>query len=240
MQNRQGHHKHEQCSYLWCKTKKKIVHLTYRFIIKLRIGHPMSLSIFSTTSLVSLITLSLITSNIEAAKPMTEDDLGGVSAETGDNILNIFGAPAAGLTIDQDYTSTSPSEQQDTYQEGDTTEVFALEEIKSLENSSINQTIEPLVQDVDISVFEEAIYASKQTVGTANLLDFSSSEIRYFDKDVHHKLTIISNNNIETTRDLYIDLLTVKELNTTEGGPSAGSIFLSDWRSQGKTSIISR
>jgi hypothetical protein len=200
----------------------------------------MSLSFFSTTTFVSLISLSLITSSIEAAKPMTENDLGGVSAETGDNILNLLGAPAAGLTIDQDYTSSPLDEQHDTYQEGETTEVFAIEEIKSLENNDINKTAQPSEQDVNIGDFEEAIYASKQTIGIATSLDFSNSEIRYFNKNFHHDATIITNNNIETTRDLYIELLSVDKLNTSEDGPSAGSIYLSDWRSQGTTSIISR
>jgi hypothetical protein len=199
----------------------------------------MSLSIFSTTTFVSLIALSLITSNIQAAKPMTEDDLGGVSAETGDNLLNLLGAPAAGLTIDDDgdYTPSSLAEPHDTYKEGETTEVFAMNEIKSLENNSINQAVLPLEQDVDISTYEEAIYASKQTIGVATSLDFSSSEIRYFDKNMNHDVNIITNNNIATTRDLYIDLLSIDKLNTSEDGPSAGNIYLSNWRSQGKTTV---
>lgn len=199
----------------------------------------MSSNIFSSTTFVSLIALSLITSNIEAAKPMTEDDLGGVSAETGDNILNILGAPAAGLTIDEDYTSPSHSEQHDTYKEGDTTEVFAIKEINLLENNSINLTAQPSEQDIDISAFEEAIYASKQTIGIATSLDYSNSEIIYYDKNMHHDVNIITNNNVATTRDLYIESLSIDKLNISKDGPSAGNIYLSDWRSQGKTTIIS-
>jgi len=200
----------------------------------------MSLRIFTTTTFVSLITLSLVSLNIQAAKPMTEDDLGNVSAETGDNILNILGAPAAGLTIDQTDDTSSSSGEYSTYQEGETTQVFAAKEIKSLVNDSISHTNDVLEQEVDISAFEEAIYASKQTIGIATSRDYSNSEIRYFDKDVHHELTIISNNNIETTRDLYIDLLSIDQLNTSKDGPSAGSIYLSDWRSQGTTTVKSR
>lgn len=199
----------------------------------------MSFSIFTTTTFVSLVALSLVSLNLHAARAMTEDDLGNVSAETGSNILNLFGAPAADLTIEQSETATA-SEQHDIYKEGETTEVFAVEEIKSLENKSINNTSESSVQDLDISAFEEAIYANKQTVGIATSLDYSNSEIKYFNKNMHHDLTINTDNNIETTRDLYIDLLTIDKLNTTKDGPSAGSIYLSNWRSQGTTSIQSR
>ena len=199
----------------------------------------MSFSIFTTTTFVSLVALSLVSLNLHAARAMTEDDLGNVSAETGSNILNLFGAPAADLTIEQSETATA-SEQHDIYKEGETTEVFAVEEIKSLENKSINNTSESSVQDLDISAFEEAIYANKQTVGIATSLDYSNSEIKYFNKNMHHDLTINTDNNIETTRDLYIDLLTIDKLNTTKDGPSAGSIYLSNWRSQGTTTIQSR
>lgn len=213
----------------------------------------MSSRFFTTTTLISL---SLISLNIYAAKPMTEDDLGSVSAETGNNILNLLGAPAAGLTIDISNDSPSSSNtkfsnltaseatstpaQYDTTHEGETTNDFAIEEIKSLENSSdFSQNLAPN-NDVDISAFEEAIYASKQTIGVANSLEFSNSEIRYFDKDVHHNLTILSDNKVTISRDLQIDLLKVDKLNTTKDGPSAGSIYLSDWRSQGTTRINSK
>lgn len=225
---------------------KKNCTLNIQLQIKHTIGLSMSLSLFTPKNFARLITLSLISINIQAAKPMTEDDLGSVSAEAGDNILNLLGAPAAGLTIDHadtnsdGNTAASSSEQYDTYNEGETTKDFAIEEIKSLENVSINQPNAFPDHDVDISAFEEAIYASKQTIRIATSLDFSNSEIRYLDKDMHHNLTVISENNINISRDLQIDLLKVDKLNTSEDGPSAGSIYLSDWRSQGTTRIRSK
>lgn len=200
-------------------------------------------STLTMTACVSFIAFSLASTYSFAAKPMTETDLGDVSAETGSNILNLLGAPAAGLTIEQgdaeDYASSISSEQQKTYKEGETTAIFAIEEIKSLEKDSMIHTGKEPDLDVDISAFEEAIYASKQTIGIATSLDFSNSEIKYFDKDVHHDLTIISDNNIKVTRDLKIEQLSIDELKTTDNGPSAGSIYLSDWISQGSTRILS-
>ena len=203
----------------------------------------MSSHSLTATTVISLITLCLASLNTHAAKPMTEGDLGNVSAETGDNILNYFGAPAAGLTIDSDGSQEEfepqASEQHDTYKEGETTEVFAIEEIKSLEENSKSQT-NLLTEEVNIGAFEEAIYASKQTIGVATSLEFSNSEIKYLDKNVHHDLTVISNDNIKVSRDMHIDILKVDKLNTTENGPSAGSIYLSDWNSQGSTTVKSR
>jgi len=194
-------------------------------------------------ALVSLLALSATSFYAHSAKPMTENDLGEVSAVTGDHILNMFGAPAAGLTIDQAETISSNEEiaatnKKETYKEGNTTEVFANAEIKSLESESSEQPLSSPSIDVDISVFEEAIYASKQTIGVATTLNSSNSEIQYFDKNMHHELTVLSNNNVKITRDLHIDLLKIDKLNTTADGPSAGSIYLSDWRSRGSAHMV--
>jgi len=199
---------------------------------------------FTTKALVSLLTFSAISMYAHSAKPMNETDLSSVSAVTGENILNLFGAPAAGLSIDQAEPLATSSKkvalsEDEIYQESSTTEIFAEAELESLEKSSSKQA-PPSNLDIDISAFEEAIYASEKTIGVATSLNSSNSEIRYSNNKVHHDLTVTTGNDIKVSRDLHIDLLKVDDLRTSAEGPSAGSIYLSDWRSKGTTHIVTR
>ena len=49
----------------------------------------------------------------------------------------------------------------------------------------------------------------------------------------------INNGGVAVSRDLLIDLLKIENLrgNNTDESRSAGSVYLSDWRSQGDTRI---
>jgi len=179
-----------------------------------------------------------------SAKPMNENDLGSISAVSGENILSLFGAPAAGLSIEQAGALATSSKnttlsKNETYEEGSTTEVFAEAELESLEKDSSEQVPPPNL-NIDISAFEEAIYASKLTTGIATSLDSSNSEIQFFNKNMNRNLTVITGNDIKVSRDLHIDLLKIDDLRTSAEGPSAGSLYLSDWRSKGTTHMVTR
>lgn len=197
-----------------------------------------------------LLTLSTFSFFVYSAKPMSENDLGNVSAVTGDNIINLLGSPSAGLRddnadltfnseddLDLDFSTENPDASNDVFETVKASEDLTEEELKALYEDSHRTSIDN-IGAVDTSVYDEAIAAAKQTVGKADSFSASRSEIIYLDKNVHHDMTKLNNNSVIVTRDLYIDLLTIDKLSTTANGTSAGSIYLSDWRSQGTSKIV--
>jgi len=191
----------------------------------------------TTKTLALIVTFSIISFYAYSARPLSESDLDNVSAVTGDNILNLFGAPAAGLTSDDNAELTLPGKDDD-IEEAKANETAVNEELKSLDEKNDDPSLLPDSDSIDISAYEEAINASKETVGTASTSHASSSEIRYLDKNVHHEMTPLNTNSVKVVRDMFIDRLTIDDLRTNREGDSAGSIYLSDWRSQGSATLV--
>lgn len=190
-----------------------------------------TLTLFKTFFSLLLITASVyFVSAPHAAQPLTESDLGNVSAEIGPNFLNIFGAPAAGVSDDVLTTDTSI--------EGEETDVISSSELEDIEIDQLERTSSTELPIIDSATAHESIEASVRTNGQAEVFD-TSSEIQFLNKDFHHELEVEELNQVTHTRDLSVDMLKLENLKGDHDDPNrhAGSIYISDWHSRGFTRI---
>jgi len=178
-----------------------------------------------------LVFAGLVTSNLHAVQPLSENDMDSVSAETGQNIIDIFGPAGAGLADD------SPDE---TPSEGEEAKAAANTVLE--DNETIDASNAPSVQPTSLS-FEEAeaaITANAKTVGNAQLLD-TNSQIEYKTKDFHHEADFLKDGTVVHTRDLQVDLLKLENLSGDyDDNQNYGNIYLSDWESRGSTRMQER
>jgi len=165
-----------------------------------------------------------------AVQPLTESDMDNVSVETGQNILDIFGAAAAGLEDDID-PNEGAEESKDTASKD--AAQFALQDNEQDASESTN-AVSPSYTSFEDA--QAAIEANAKTIGTANVFK-TSSEIQYNDKDFSHKADFLRDGSVVHTRDLKIDLLKLENLrgDYNDSERSAGSIYLSNWESRGST-----
>lgn len=178
-----------------------------------------------------------------AVQPMSESDLEFVSATTGANILNIFGASQAGLKIDdstvENTDTSSVSLNTESFNEGEATKPIALNKLRSIEedNLQIPNTNAELLLSKDTQ--DKVLTINEQTTGTSSVFA-TNSEINYKTNNVHHQMRNLENGGVGVSRDLQIDSLKLENLrgDNFDDGRSAGSIYISDWRSQGDTRII--
>jgi len=213
-------------------------------------------SLKSVPLLLISIALGLPSLTIHAAESMTEmteSDLDNISAEAGFSLLNIFGAPAAGLTDDAPFDE----------QEGDkeTTSDFQISSGNRLdeEENNTRKTAEDKLGDIESDQLEAEVHintpilsfnevlgslkASEETIIKASALvgrdqdDTTTNELQYQNQDYHHGLEVLGKNEVINTRDLQIDLLKLENLRGDhfDDSRSVGSIYISDWHSQGST-----
>ena len=183
------------------------------------------------------VVFTFFVSSAFAVQPLSESDMDNVSAETGQNILNVFGPAAAGLT--EDYT---PSKQQENGETQHASEV-ATNVLNDIEQDVLT-TDDNSQTDSSNLTFEEAqaaIEAGVKVVGEAfhREGDSTTSEIQYSEKDFHHEAEFLVDGSVIHNRDLQIDLLKLENLRGgyDDNNPSAGNIYLSDWQSRGSTRI---
>ena len=194
--------------------------------------------------------LSVLAVSAHAVQPMTESDLEIVSATTGDNILNIFGASEAGLRIDNDKLvepgsatlspeSSSTSLNKEQFQEGENANSIAASEIRDIEQKSREATKAIPTNSIEKKLEQTTIEAGKSTSKTSSAYS-TSSEINYKTANFKHQMRELDNGGVAVTRDLQIDLLKLENLKGAyyDETRSAGSIYLSDWRSRGDTRIV--
>jgi len=194
--------------------------------------------------------LSVLAISAQAVQPMTESDLEIVSATTGDNILNIFGASEAGLRVDNDKQvepgsatlnaeSSSASLNKEQFQEGENATTIAASEIRDIEQKSRQATAAIPSNSIERKHEQTAIEASESTSKTSTTYS-TSSEINYKTANFKHQMRELDNGGVAVTRDLQIDLLKLENLKGAyyDENRSAGSIYLSDWRSRGDTRIL--
>lgn len=206
----------------------------------LNLNHP-----FINRLLLTLLGLSISTLTT-AVQPMSESDLEIVSATTGANILNIFGASQAGLKVDDsDNPGLAISKTELTsekYSEGEATAPIALSKLQSLEKESIQTTNSSPNQTPALSAEAQntIVKLNEFTKGEASLYS-TSSEINYKASNVHHEMRNLENGGVGVSRDIQVDLLKLENLRGAHADESrsAGSIYISDWNSQGDTRIIS-
>tara|TARA_R110001592_G_scaffold178865_1_gene420133 strand:- start:1462 stop:2097 length:636 start_codon:yes stop_codon:yes gene_type:complete len=183
----------------------------------------------------------LLSAQVLAVQPMSESDLEVVSATTGSNILNIFGASQAGLKVDgydsEDKVSSPAKLEAESFDEGEATKPIALNALRAIEDDNFHT---PNNKDLAISKASQftILKINEQTTGSTSLFT-TSSEINYKTSNVHHEMREIRNGGVAVSRDLQIDSLKIENLrgNYLDESRSAGSIYISDWRSQGDTRI---
>jgi len=177
-----------------------------------------------------------------AVQPMSESDLEIISATTGSNILNIFGASQAGLKIDDSMSEStevsSVSLNTENYNEGEATKPIALNKLRTIEQDNLqipNNTELVVSKDTQNTV----IKINEQTTGNSSVFT-TSSEINYKTSKVHHQMRNIEDGGVAVSRDLQIDLLKLENLrgDSMDDSRAAGSIYISDWQSRGDTRII--
>jgi len=223
-----------------------------------------------TPKLISLllfsITLGLFSPTIYAAElvpevtempemtEMTEGDLDNVSAEAGLNLLNIFGAPAAGLTDDapvggglegdkevENNFQVSPRNQLDT--EEDNTRKTAEGELIDIESDQLHVEVLINIPILSLDEVDNSLKAAEVTFSQASALagrdpdNTTTSQLYYQNKNYHHDLEILGPNEIISTRDVVVDLLTLENLRGDHFSDPTdyGSIYISNFRSQGST-----
>jgi hypothetical protein len=180
---------------------------------------------------------------IFAVQPMSESDLEVVSATTGSNILNIFGASQAGLTVDDSGTVNQEVStvklNSENYSEGEATKHIALNELRTIEEDSLQTPSNSTELIISNQSQVTLLKVNEQTKGNASVFS-TNSEINYKTSNVHHQMRNIEDGGVAVSRDLQIDLLKLENLrgDNLDDGRSAGSIYLSDWRSQGDTRIF--
>ena len=186
-------------------------------------------------NLAAIIGVSLSSTSL-AVQPLSEEDMGEVSFESGLNLLNVYGPTSAGLSDDLEVAK--PSEEENPNQAIETAASTAKELLEDSESNNEAPVTIDTNADVTFKEFEEAIKASVETVGTAQVFD-TTSEIQYRKKDFFHGAEFLDNGDVVHTRELQIDLLKLENLriDPLENNPSAGNIYLSDWESRGSTTL---
>lgn len=191
--------------------------------------------------LTAIIAFSAQTGLVHAVQPMTETDLEIVSAITGDNILNIFGASQAGLTVDTDKNSitSQPTLKTEKYQAGETTSKKLMHQIQQsseLPAYTMESTSNTLPDASGVST----LLKSNEYSTKSSDLNTTSSEINYQSSNFKKERRSLENGGVGITRDLQIDLLKLENLrgDQTDESRNAGSIYLSDWHSRGDTRIV--
>lgn len=164
-----------------------------------------------------------------AVQPLSESDMDDVSAETGRNILDIFGPAAAGLEEDTEISASEKAEDDDTT-------TIAAQVLEEAEDQIKRQDISSVEPQLSFEEIENALEAGVSVIGSAKVFD-TTSEIQYREQDFHHKAEFLADGSVIHERDLYIDLLKLENLrgDDTSSDGSLGSIYLFDWRSQGST-----
>lgn len=191
--------------------------------------------------------LSALSSSAYSVQPMTESDLEVVSATTGDNILNIFGASQAGLKVDADekvepgsatlQTEINASLNKEQFQEGESVSDIAAMKLRDIEQKTFSNREPVTRENIDQSVQSNAILVSESTTKSSSAYS-TNSEINYKTANFKHQMRELDN-GVAVQRDLQIDLLKLENLKGAHYDErSAGSIYLSDWRSRGDTRIV--
>lgn len=172
-----------------------------------------------------------------AVQPLSEEDMSGVSLDSGLNLLNVYGPPAAGISSEVSVEVATPDEESPD-KSIETAADSANELIEDAETALEGATGILPNQELSFKDVEEAIKAGDATFAVAQSFD-SSSEISYATKDFHHDADFLGTDDVVHTRDLQIDSLKFENLviDPIENNPSIGNIYLSDWESRGSSRI---
>lgn len=199
------------------------------------------------TPIIRTLILCAFCSSAYSVQPMSESDLEVVSATTGDNILNIFGASQAGLKVDSDErvepgsaslsTESKASLNKEQFQEGESVSNVAAMELRDIEQKTSSNREPANSVNLDQSVQNNVVLSNESTTKSSSAYS-TNSEINYKTANFKHQMRELDN-GVAVQRDLQIDLLKLENLKGAHyDDRSAGSIYLSDWSSRGDTRIV--
>ena len=187
------------------------------------------------------IILIAATSTSFAVEPLSENDMGDLALDSGQNLLQLYGPTAAGLRIDavgKDDLEKNTSPEDDT----DETSLGAAEStLKTIEEQLTDEFTKDR-QDLNLDPKLQAIIKPvERVVGQAAYFD-TTSEIQYDKNKFKHDATFNADGTVQHDRDLQIDLLKFENIGGDDlDDPSTiGSIYISDWTSEGGTTTRAR
>jgi hypothetical protein len=185
----------------------------------------------------TITTLLLCSSIGFAVEPMSEDALSDFALESGQSFIQIYGAPAAGLTVDIDENQANAA-QDSKIETDDTTIESAAYSLKTIEEQITEQFKNANIEPVDPNL-NAIVSSSEVIVGQANAFD-QSSEITYRKKDFQHDAVFNPDGSVEHNRNLKIDLLKFENISNDDlnDNSTLGDIYISDWSSRGSTTTI--
>lgn len=193
-----------------------------------------------TTQTILLFLLApMISAPLHAVEPMSEEAMGSMALESGQDFIQIYGPTSAGLTIDIDDESdskkTSASESAD-----DTAIAATKQTIADLEKQLIEE-FETAKASGDTDIGQAALLKGDSIiVGQAGAFD-TTSEISYKDGAFKHDAKFNKDGSVEHTRNLQVDMLKFENLSSDAANDNSfGSIYISDWSSRGTNTTTER
>ncbi|KZZ58406.1 MAG: hypothetical protein MK096_04100 [Oleiphilaceae bacterium] len=168
-----------------------------------------------------------------AVEPLSENDMSDLALDSGSGLLQIYGPTAAGLRVEALGKNEEPPENEST---DDTSIKSAESTIKSLEDQ-LTEEFQRERPDLEFDPNLQAIVKpNERVVGDAASFD-TLSQIQYNKSNFKHEATFNSDGSVQHDRDLQIDLLKFENIGGDDlNDPSTiGSIYISDWTSQGST-----
>lgn len=180
-----------------------------------------------------------------SAEPLSETDMDQVSLDAGLNVLNVYGATEAGLTVDNDSTTELGIEDTESNDDNETTaNLHTQDELKKIvSQDGLGTNNDNTDQRPNDDALQAAVEETQTEVGNAEVFT-TSSEIKYKKNKFKHKLSKqnLQEGSVTITRDMHIDLLKLENLagDHNDQTRTAGDIYLSDWSSRGDTTITPR
>ena len=170
-----------------------------------------------------------------AVEPLSENDMGDLALDSGQNLLQLYGPTAAGLRIEA-LGEDEGQDQPDSEAVDETSIETANSTLKSIEEQlteEFNKGRQDLTFDPNL---EAIIKPVERVVGQAASFD-TTSEIQYDKDKFKHEATFNADGTVQHDRNLQIDLLKFENIGGDDlDDPSTiGSIYISDWSSRGST-----
>lgn len=198
-----------------------------------------------------------------AVEPMTEDALSDFSLDSGDalSVLQLYGPTSAGLSIDgtgsngeltpkpltasssksPDKATTDSAPKQSSNAVDETSVKTAAITLQNIEEKLIQEFKEEARSGPLDPNLQAIVKIEERVVGQAAAFD-TTSEIRYNKSQFKHDAKFNADGSVQHDRNLKIDLLKFENVggDDLDDTSTIGSIYISDWRSEGSTTTTVR
>lgn len=189
--------------------------------------------------------IGVYAASASAVQPLTDSAMESVSAELSQNVLNVLGSPAAGLTEDSDAQLEISQKKVSSLDDGASVVATDILEDSDGSTTESQEILVDIGNSASFADIEEALSSSVSVTRTANQdesLFGTSSEVSYQKSSYKKDIEVIDPFTVRQTRDMTIDLIALENL---KGGfddddEIAGSIYLSNFETKGVTTLIER